>query len=501
MATPARGGAVWIGALALTLAVLAAGTAAAQTLEVLRRPRNGALSLAAGQGLDLVHSAEPLGKARFRARYLSRSQSVAIPGVGSGSAYTGTYAFAYGFTPALETSVAIPFLMDSAGGLNKYGTGDPCLGIKWSRPGKVPSPMHTAYQVLIGVPLGYKGQHGLDEVGGLRPFSSQALDLGLQMLMDLNFRPASVYLNGGYFRSGNPAGQTELVYGVGLEVARASRWASANVEYQSRLGFAQQARAAAALKFGVRINALRGTELEFNREYAFLDYPYGSGVTVGVRLHGYLTGHRRLESRSALYQPPPRPKRAYKPAHVLRLALVDFAGYEDLRAGRRLVDKLAGRLAPHDSIQVVDLRRYEDVPHGGFLATVDAARLAERLGVDVVITGEFARYEVDRFAGLHVPLVAKLPEAEVDLSLRYRVVTVAGNRQERRVQAEVDQASGRSRLRRPIRLLPADRRDITVGSTAADLEDAQERALDDLAGRMLAALAARYAWVPPDFMP
>ncbi|MFA6107760.1 MAG: hypothetical protein WDA75_03225 [Candidatus Latescibacterota bacterium] len=476
-------------------------TARAQELEVLRRPRNGALQAPAGQGLDMLHGAEPLGKGRFRFGYLNRSQSVTVPEVGAGSAYTGTYAMAYGVTPALETSLVIPFLMDSAGGLNKYGTGDPCLGVKWSRPTRVPGPMFTAYQLLIGLPLGYKGQHGLDKVGGVRPFSSQALDLGLQALLDMHFRRLSLYLNGGYFRSGNAELPSELVYGLGLETGRGNRWVSFNAEYQSRVAFAQQARAAAALKFGVRINAFRGGELEFNREFGFLDHPSGGTFTFGVRLHGYLTGRRRLESRFAMYRPVPPPKRQYRPTHVLRLAIVDFAGYEDLEAGARLVDKLKARLEPHDSIQVVDLKRYEDVPHVGFLKPRDATILAQRLGVDVVVTGQFATYEVDRFSGYHLPFTAKLPEARVNVDLRYRVVELIPGRGDDGVLTALDQVSGQSRLRSPVRLLPADRRDITVGHTADDLQEAQDRALEDLAGKMLASMAARYAWIPPDFLP
>tara|TARA_B100000809_G_scaffold245527_1_gene272579 strand:+ start:411 stop:785 length:375 start_codon:yes stop_codon:yes gene_type:complete len=77
----------------------------------------------------LIGSAEPLGKGRFRLRSLNRSHSVVVPELGEGSIYTGYYSTAYGFRPSLDVSMLIPFLIDSAGGFNKYGSGDPVLRI------------------------------------------------------------------------------------------------------------------------------------------------------------------------------------------------------------------------------------------------------------------------------------------------------------------------------------------------------------------------------------
>jgi hypothetical protein len=84
-------------------------------------------------------------------------------------------------------------------------------------------------------------------------------------------------------------------------------------------------------------------------------HPTKSTTTFGVRTHGYLTGRRRLESRTALYQPVPKPKRVYESDKVLRIAVLDFSGFEEYDAGSRLVDKIKSRLEPHDSLKVVDL--------------------------------------------------------------------------------------------------------------------------------------------------
>ena len=487
--------------------------AAAQNLALLRQPRNAAIGPPAGQGLDLIYSAEPLGKGRLRLLVLNRSHRVVLPGRGDGSAYTGHYGLAYGMGPALDLSLVLPFYLDSVvldegGSINKYGNGDLTLGIKWSRPDRMRAGLYTGYQLLIGLPLAYKGTHKLDqEVGKLPPpsprrisFSSEAIDIGLQLLADVNFRRVSIYLNGGYFRSGNPQILPQLVYGAGVEIGRSNRWASFNLEYQSRVAFSQESRASGLLKFGTKINIFRGVELELNREYGLLDYPTDAVFTFGLRTHGYLRGKRRLEGRYALYRPPPPPKRLYQPAQVLRIAFVDFEGFEDYQAGRRLVEKIERKLEPHDSLEVVDLRKYSDVPHQGFLDPGEAVELARKLDLDVVVCGRISDFDIDRFSGIQLPYLVSFPEDKIEVALRYRVLEVFGP-DRGQVQSFLDQVSGESRLRRRMRFLPADRRDITSNSSAPELYQLQDQALEMLAGRMLASMAEQFSWVPPDFLP
>jgi hypothetical protein len=359
--------------------------------------------------------------------------------------------------------------------------------------------MYTGLQLLLGLPLGYKGEHALDQGGGVRPFSSQGLDIGLVGMMDIHFRKASVYLNGGLFKPGNPEVVTQLVYGLGVELWRGSRWVSANSEYQARVAFTRQSRAANILKFGVRIQTFRGVELELGRELGFLDHPTPALTTFGVRTHGYLTGgRRRFESRMALYKPPPPPKRLYDPKQVLRLAIVDFAGFEEYHAGRRLVEKIRTRLEPHDSLEVVDLSKYTGIPRKGALSPRESVDLARKLGVDVVVSGTVSQYEVERFAGLRVPYVFELPETDVVVGLHYRVMWFADPARTD-MEAFTEQITGKGTLRKHVRLLPADRQDITVSRTAADLEGAHESALDDLVGNLLASMARTFSWIPPDF--
>ena len=486
--------------LALILVLLGLSReATAQDISLLRRPRNGAISAPMGQGLDLVHSAEPIGKGRFRLRVMNRSNSVVIPQLGAGSIYSGSYGVGYGFSDGLELNFMVPFLLDSVGGLNKYGTGDPVLGIKLSRPGKLPANFYTGYQLLLGLPLGYKGEHALDATGGIRSFSSESLDIGLQLLMDIHFQYVSLYLNGGLFKSGNPELLSEMLYGVGLELGRRSRWASFNVEYQSQVAFTQQARAAAALKLGTRLKLFKGVELEFNREYGLLDHPLDSSITFGVRLHGFMSGGRRLAWRRDIYKPVVAPKRLYQPSQVLRVAIVDFEGFEQYGAGQRIVDKIKTRLEPHDSLKVIDLKRYANVPKEGFLKPRQALELATKLGIDIVVTGAISKYEVDRFAGIGLPYMVKLPESQVEVGLRFRVLEFDATKTQ--MQAHNQEVVGTGRMRKGVQLLSGDRRDITASASAIELRDIQEDALDDLVGNMLAALAGQFAWVPAEFLP
>lgn len=490
---------IYIGVL--LLALLPGGAGAQTSLSLLRQPTNAAISLPLGQGLDLIHGAEPLGKGRFRLRLTNRTNAVVVPDLGRGTAYTGLYGVAYGLRPELDLSLLVPFMMDSVGGLTKYGTGDVVLGVKWARPKVVPSRSYSSVNLLLGLPLGFKGETGLDSFdGGVRPYSSHAMDVGLQIEMDVHFQHGSLLVNGGFFRSGNPEILPQLVYGIGLESSRRHRRVRFNLEYQSRVAFSRQTQAAGVLKAGTRLEVFRGVELELNREMGFLDYAYGSATTFGLRIHGTAKGRRRLESRYALYQPVVKPKPAYKPKKVTRVAVVDFGGFEEFQAGKRLVEKIRIRLEPHDSLVVVDLSRYADIPKKGALSAEQAADLARKLGVDAVVTGSISDYKIDRFSGRRVPFVFETPQTQVDVALRYRVMSFPAGASGR-VETVTQEAGGQARVRDRVRLLPADPHDITVSASALQVEAAQEAALDDLAGRVLAAMATKFQWIPTEFLP
>ena len=479
---------------------LCPGEGQAQTLNSLGPISNTAVSPPLGQGLDLVHGAEPLGKGRYRVRLLNRSANINLPGLGRGSSYTGGCGLALGISQALDLSLLVPFLMDSIGGFNKYGTGDPTLGVKFSRPGRLGNNYYNAFQILLGLPLGYKGEVQLDDSPSMRPYSSQSLDIGVNILLDMHFRHASLLLNGGYFSSGNEQNLSLLVYGIGVELGRRSRWGRLNLEYQTRVAFTERPQGVGILKFGTRINLFRGVELEVNREWGFLDYPYGSLFTFGLRLHGNRLTGRRLEARNTLYLPPPKPKRVYEPSEVVRVAFVDFAGFEEFKAGKRLVEKIKTQLEPHDSLEVVDLARYAGIPRRGFLKPRQALDLARKLGVDVVVTGTVAEYNMDRFAGPQLPFIVHLPETRVDLELRYRVIEFFDeDKSEMRALSETVAGGG---LRRMLpRILPTSRHDITSTASAAELQAVHEEALDNLVKNLLASMSSQFTWIPPDFQP
>ncbi|MBT4096299.1 MAG: hypothetical protein HOM68_28035 [Gemmatimonadetes bacterium] len=485
-------------ALLIPLICCLATDSDAQDLALLQLPTNSAITIPAGQGLDLVGSAEPMGKGRFRLRVQNRSASVVIPDLGNGTIYTGYYGLAYGFSDAMDLSVMLPFLMDGAGGLNKYGSGDPVVGIKWSKPGRIRAGTHTAFQLLLGLPLGYKGEHALDGIGGIRQFSSGGLDMGLNGLLDVHFRRASIYVNGGLFKPGNVAVETQLVYGLGVEVGRTNRWISFNSEYQARVALGATSRAANILKVGVRVQMARGIELEFNQEIGFLDHPVPSQFTFGIRTHGFLSPRRRFASRATVYAPPVPPKRVYEPDSVLRLAIVEFEGFEEYAAGERIVDRLREELDPHDSLEVVDLTRYAGIPYRGALSPHQLSDIARKLDVDVIISGALTHYDVERFSGARVPYVFEIPETEVKVGLRYRVMWFSSSARTE-MEALSQLIEGEGRLRKRVRLLPADRRDITVARSAAEIRQVHEGALDDLVSNLLDNMSQHFSWVPPQF--
>ncbi|MDP6019333.1 MAG: hypothetical protein QGI32_24805 [Candidatus Latescibacteria bacterium] len=217
-----------------------------------------------------------------------------------------------------------------------------------------------------------------------------------------------------------------------------------------------------------------------------------------MRTHGFLSGRRRFEPRFSLYKPVPPPKRIYEPDQVLRIAVVDFAGFEEYQAGERLVDKIRTQLEPHDSLEVVDLSRYTGLRKKGALTPTESIELARRIGVDVVVTGTVSQYEIDRFAGLRVPFVFELPETEIEVGLRYRVMWFS-SADRSSMEALTEQIVGQGQVRKRLRLLPADTRDITVGRTAAELVRVHESALDDVVSNLLASMARTFSWIPPDF--
>ncbi|MDP7363061.1 MAG: hypothetical protein QF768_10690 [Candidatus Latescibacteria bacterium] len=484
--------------LLLLVSLWFAAEAGAQDLALLQLPTNSAITIPGGQGLDLVASAEPLGKGRFRLRAQNRSATVVSPDLGNGTIYTGYYGFGYGFSDAMDITMVLPFLMDGAGGLNKYGSGDPVLGIKWARPGRIRAGTHIAFQLLLGLPLGYKGEHAIDSIGGIRQFSSGGLDIGLNALLDVHFRKVSFYANGGLFRPGNVAVETQVVYGIGVEIGRSSRWVSFNSEYQARVALGAQSRAANILKFGARIQMFRGIELEFNQEIGFLDHPTPSQFTFGVRTHGFLSPRRRFVSRSTAYVPPAPPKRIYEPDSVLRLAIVEFGGFEEYSAGERIVERLRHELDPHDSLEVVDLARYSGIPQHGPLTPQQLSDIARKLGLDVIISGALTHYKENRFAGLRVPYLFEVPETEVKVGLRYRVMWFSSPAKIE-MEALSQLIEGEGRLRKRVRLIPADRRDITVARSAAEIQQVHEGALDDLVFNLLDNMSQHFSWVPPQF--
>ena len=118
--------------------------------------------------------------------------------------------------------------------------------------------------------------------------------------------------------------------------------------------------------------------------------------------------------------------------------------------------------------------------------------------MDVVISGEVSRYDTERFSGIKIPYLVEIPETAVSLSMRYRVMWFTSQTRTE-MEAFTQQVSADGRARKRIRLLPVDRPDITVRRSAAEIASVHERALDNLVGNLLAAMATQFSWIPPGF--
>ncbi|MEE3233057.1 MAG: hypothetical protein VX294_02740 [Candidatus Latescibacterota bacterium] len=467
-----------------------------QNWSVIRRPANSALIPPLGQGLDYVSSAEPLGKGRFRVRMHNRSDAVTVPDVGKGTIFSGHYGLAYGLGNALEVGLGLPFLMDSIDGLNRYGTGDPVISIKVSRPKRIPNGVYVGSKVLIGLPLGYTGEHALDQFNGTRSFSSGAFDIGVQLLGDLHFDYMSIYVNGGYYKSGNPDVLTLIGYGIGTEFWRSNRWLSMNIEYQSHVAFAARSEAQALFKAGLRFTPLPGVEVELSRQIGILDHPLPSSSSFGLRLHGIVPGGRRLISRQNDYSPGAKVNGNFEHVDFTRIAFVDFDGFEEFNAGARLVEKIRGSLEMFDNINMVDIKRYEDVPHKGYLSPQKALELARKLDVDIIVTGLVDHYEIKRFGGARIPFLFSLPETEIRMGMRFRVIEIDEAGIETHSQTHAVQGVRSEKL--GMRFIPYESRNITKNATATQMNNLQDAVLDDLVGSMLAAMVEKSKWLSPE---
>jgi hypothetical protein len=171
----------------------------------------------------------------------------------------------------------------------------------------------------------------------------------------------------------------------------------------------------------------------------------------------------------------------------------DFTGVDSLRV--LATDGLRG--GTDTLLVIVEVGPVPDPPV--FLKPRQALELATKLGIDIVVTGAVSKYEVDRFAGINIPFVVKLPEAQVEVGLRFRVLEFDATKTQ--MQAHNQEVKGTGKMRKGVRLLSGDRRDITASASAVELQEVQEKALDDLVDNMLAAMAGQFSWVPPDFLP
>ncbi len=455
----------------IALCALCTGQAAAQA--VLAERVAPAYAVPMAEGLFRILSAEPLGKGGFNIRYLNEAYRISVGKVGEGTSFTGHLGIGYGLTNGIDFALSMPLMLDIAGGLTKYGTGDIATTLKFGFPGRFPSSYYFGFDVSAVHPYGYKGQEALN----VRPYHRSGRDISARMLFDLNREAVGFRVNLGYLIS-SQAREPGLTYGGGVEVSRGQIF-TMTAEYWNEPGAAGRRRERAV--FGGHMNLWR-LHLEMGVEKGISnDLPSLSGMA-GLRIHTTLGGKER-KAFGGRRKRIPTTKDVGTP---VRVAVVNLAGFEDQKVGTVVADRIKANLTRYGHIRLVEVGKGTQ-----FLDPDAALRLAEVSNADIVITGRILRREMTRSARPNVPLVVGFPQTVAVLETDVRVV-------DRREQGEVlaAQLAGMGRQSRGLRLFPTSGDDRTSYLNVVERERVWDEAVQQIVNGLLAEMAQTFTWLP-----
>ncbi len=168
------------------------------------------------------------------------------------------------------------------------------------------------------------------------------------------------------------------------------------------------------------------------------------------------------------------------------MAVVNFSGFEDEKAGEMLADQIRTSLSRYGHVRVVDVGK------GAQYLDPDAAlKLAQVSNADVVITGRVLRHELDRAARPNLPLVVGFPLTEARLEADIRIV-------DQRKQGEVlaTRITGSGRQTRGIRLFPTSADDQTSYLSAVDRERIWDEAGRQVVTGLFSEMGGAFPWLP-----
>ena len=424
------------------------------------------------EGLFRIASAEPLGKGGYSLRYLNEAYKITVGKVGEGTSYTGHLGLGYGLTNSVDFVLSVPILLDVAGGLTKYGTGDIVTSLKLGFPGRFPSSFYFGFDLSAVHPYGYKGREALN----VRPFHREARELSLRALMDLNRETVGFHLNLGYLLSSGSK-TPGLMYGAGVEVGK-NQIFTMTAEYWNEPG-AGVLRSKRAV-IGAHMN-LWWLRLEAGIEKGMTDdLPNVAGIlglrihkSLGVKARGPLGGRTRVAA----------PRGSGKP---VRVAVVNFSGFEQDGAGEMVAEKIKTALTRFGNIRVVDVGTGAE-----FLDPDAALRLAQVSDADVVITGRILRREMTRESQPNVPLVVGFPQTLAQVEADIRVI-------ERDEKGELlsTQIMGKSRQNRGVRLFPMPGDDRSSYLNVVEKERIWSEAVQQMVDGLFQQMAQTFKWLP-----
>ncbi|MBI2952629.1 hypothetical protein HYY27_11060 [bacterium] len=430
-----------------------------------------------GVGMFRVRAAEPLSRGGMTVRYLNEGYTIHVRKLGGGGSFTGHLGVGIGLANLMDFSFSLPLLLDSAGGLLKYGSGDAVTSLKLAGPGRFPSGFYLGLETTATHPTGYKGIRALN----VRPFGAGKRDLSTRLLIDIGRSPLSVHLNVGQVLSGGGR-KGGMILGGGVQLGKGQIF-TVTGEYVSEPGVAAPQTKRATL--GMHFNLGGSFRLEAALERGMSkDLPELAGM-VGFRIVARGGEKSRRIQMTQTKIPVEGLSGDLKPGETVRVAVVNFAGLEDNGAGRKVGERLRSVLSAYTRIQIVQLR--EDPV---FLDLNGALELAKASGADLVITGRVLKYDLTRTPSAQVPLIVGFPKTVAEVEADVRVVE-----RKKGAMALSARMSGRGEQKQGIRLMPTSSDDRMTYLGAREKEQLRDQAVQQLVSDLVAAMASNFKWL------
>ncbi len=174
-----------------------------------------------------------------------------------------------------------------------------------------------------------------------------------------------------------------------------------------------------------------------------------------------------------------------KEGETVQVAVANFAGLEDQRAGKKVGEHIRSVLSSYNKVRIVALR--EDPV---FLDLDGALELAKASGADLVITGRILKYNMVRMPSAQVPLIVGFPKTVSEVEADIRVVEP-----KKGAMVLSGRLNGRGEQRQGIRLLPTSSDDQMTYLGAREKEQLRDKAVRNLVTHLIAAMRTNFKWM------